>query len=113
MSGKKGGFVIFGAIAGFLLGMFLAPKKGADLRRDAKEKLEDIKENPDGTLKNTLESVKDKLNSFSESLFDDEENEGFEDVDVSDENIVITRAFKEVEDNEDIILNKDKEDEEI
>ncbi|WP_300276705.1 YtxH domain-containing protein [Peptacetobacter sp.] len=109
MSGKKGGFMIFGAIAGFLLGMFLAPKKGSDLRKDAKEKLENIKENPDATIKDTLESVKNKLNNFSESLFEEDEDD-FEDVDVADENIVISRNFKEVEDfdNDDIVLN-DKE----
>lgn len=114
MSGKKGGFMIFGAIFGFILGLFLAPKKGSDLRKDAKEKFEDIKENPEETVKNTLESMKNKLNTFSEGLFEVDEDE-YEQMDLEDEDIVISRTFKEVEDNsdDDIILDSDNEEKEL
>ena len=105
MSGKKGGLMIFGAIVGFVAGLFLAPKKGSELRKDAKEKFEDIKENPEETVKNTFDSVKNRISTFSETLF--------EDVDLEDENIVISRTFKEVEDDmdDDIVLDTDKEEE--
>ena len=42
MSGKKGGLMIFGAIVGFVAGLFLAPKKGSELRRDAKDITDDL-----------------------------------------------------------------------
>lgn len=81
---KKGGFMIFGAIIGFLLGIFLAPKKGSELRKETKEKFDDIKENPQEVLNSAIETVKDKINEFSE---DDE------DIEVSDDDIVISRTF--------------------
>ena len=114
MSNKKGGFMIFGAIIGFVAGLFLAPKKGSELRKDAKEKFEDIKENPEETVKSTFESMKNKLETFSETLFEVDED-GDENVDLDDENIVISRTFKEVEDDiaDDIILDTDKEEEEL
>ena len=112
MNGKKGGLMIFGAIVGFVAGLFLAPKKGAELRKDAKEKFEDIKENPEETVKNTFDSVKNRISTFSETLFEVDED-GYEDVDLEDENIVISRTFKEVEDDmdDDIVLDIDKEEE--
>ena len=114
MSGKKGGLMIFGAIVGFVAGLFLAPKKGSELRRDAKEKFDDIKENPEETFKSTFESMKNKLDTFSETLFEVDED-GYEDVDLDDEDIVISRTFKEVEDDmdDDIVLDTDKEEEEL
>ncbi|TQQ84593.1 YtxH domain-containing protein [Peptacetobacter hominis] len=81
---KKGGFMIFGAIIGFLLGIFLAPKKGSELRKETKEKFDDIKENPQEVLNSAIETVKDKINELSE---DDE------DIEVSDDDIVISRTF--------------------
>lgn len=112
MSGKKGGLVVFGAIFGFILGMFLAPKKGSELRKDAKEKFDDIKENPEEAVKNSLESMKNKINSFSDNFLDEDDLEA---MDLDDENIVISRVFKEVEDNaeDDIVLNIDKEEGDI
>lgn len=114
MSGKKGGLMIFGAIVGFVAGLFLAPKKGSELRKDAKEKFEDIKENPEETVKSTLESMKNKINTFSEELFEVDEDD-YEQMDLEDEDIVISRTFKEVEDNsdDDIILESDNEEKEL
>ncbi|HEK4588766.1 TPA: YtxH domain-containing protein, partial [Clostridioides difficile] len=31
---KKGGFLLLGAILGFIFGMFFAPKKGSELRKE-------------------------------------------------------------------------------
>ena len=42
---KKGGFLLLGAILGFIFGMFFAPKKGSELRKETKEKFNDVKEN--------------------------------------------------------------------
>lgn len=114
MSGKKGGLMILGAIVGFVAGLFLAPKKGSELRKDAKEKFEDIKENPEETVKSTLESMKNKINTFSEELFEVDEDD-YEQMDLEDEDIVISRTFKEVEDNsdDDIILESDNEEKEL
>lgn len=114
MSGKKGGLVVFGTIVGFILGMFLAPKKGSELRKDAKEKFDDIKENPEEAVKNSLESMKNKINAFSDDFLEVDEDD-LKPMDLDDENIVISRVFKEVEDNaeDDIVLNVDKEEGEI
>ena len=46
MSKKRGRTLTLGVIIGFFIGLFLAPKKGKELRRDAKEKIDTIKENP-------------------------------------------------------------------
>ena len=46
MSKKSGNFLLLGALIGFIAGLFLAPKKGSELRKDAKNKLDEIKENP-------------------------------------------------------------------
>ena len=84
---KKGGLlVVLGTLIGFIFGMFLAPKKGSDLREDAKEKFEDIKENPKKALDDAVENVKDKINNFTDDMPDD-------DIEVSDEDIVISRTF--------------------
>ena len=86
MSKKGGLLVVLGTLIGFTSGMFLAPKKGSDLREDAKEKFEDIKENPKKALDSVVGSVKEKINSFTEDMPDD-------DIEVSDEDIVISRTF--------------------
>ena len=41
MSGKKGLFLVAGALAGFVAGLCLAPKEGSEIRKEAKEKLKD------------------------------------------------------------------------
>ena len=38
MSGKKGLFLVIGALAGFVAGLCLAPKEGSETRKEAKEK---------------------------------------------------------------------------
>ena len=86
MSKKGGLLVVLGTLIGFTSGMLLAPKKGSDLREDAKEKFEDIKENPKKALDSVVGSVKEKINSFTEDMPDD-------DIEVSDEDIVISRTF--------------------
>ena len=46
MSKKRGRTLTLGVIIGFFIGLFLAPKKGTELRQDAKKKIDTIKENP-------------------------------------------------------------------
>ena len=41
---NKGRYFLVGSILGFILGLFLAPKKGSELRKEAKEKIDEIKE---------------------------------------------------------------------
>ena len=44
MSRKGGKYLFLGAILGFIAGLFFAPKKGSELRREAKEKFDEVKE---------------------------------------------------------------------
>ena len=44
MSRKGGKYLFLGAILGFIAGLFFAPKKGSELRREAKEKFDHIKD---------------------------------------------------------------------
>ncbi|HBG8002343.1 TPA: YtxH domain-containing protein [Clostridioides difficile] len=69
---KKGGFLLLGAILGFIFGMFFAPKKGSELRKETKEKFNDVKER-------------------IINLVDDDNNE--EDIKISEEDIVISKSF--------------------
>ena len=50
MSGRKGLFLAIGAVAGFVAGVCFAPKEGSETRKDAKEKLMEVKENPKDVL---------------------------------------------------------------
>ena len=43
MSKRRGNFLLLGALIGFIAGLFFAPKKGSELRRDAKNKIDEIK----------------------------------------------------------------------
>ena len=61
MSKKRGRTLTLGVIIGFFIGLFLAPKKGTELRQDAKKKIDTIKENPKDVLHETFEDVKDKV----------------------------------------------------
>ena len=54
MSKKRGRTLTLGVIIGFFIGLFLAPKKGTELRQDAKKKIDTIKENPKDVLHETL-----------------------------------------------------------
>ena len=42
MSKKRGRTLTLGVIIGFFIGLFLAPKKGTELRQDAKKKIDTI-----------------------------------------------------------------------
>ena len=90
MSKRKGSFLLLGALIGFIAGLFLAPKKGSELRKDAKNKIDEIKENPKEVLHETLEDVKEKINGFIDDNFVDEDN-----IHISEEVIVISRTFNE------------------
>ncbi len=54
---KYAGLGFFGALAGFLAGLFTAPKSGKELREDVKEKAENIKEE----VKEVVEDIKSEL----------------------------------------------------
>lgn len=90
MSKRKGSFLLLGALIGFIAGLFLAPKKGSELRKDAKNKIDEIKENPKEVLHETLEDVKEKINGFIDDNFVDEDN-----IHISEDEIVISRIFNE------------------
>ena len=90
MSKRKGSFLLLGALIGFIAGLFLAPKKGSELRKDAKNKIDEIKENPKDVLQGTLEDVKGKINDFIDDNFVDEDN-----IHISEDEIVISRTFNE------------------
>lgn len=87
MSKKSGRFLLLGAIFGFIAGLFLAPKKGSELRKQAKEKFEEVKDNPKDVLQETFEEVKNKINNFMD------ENIKEDDVHITEEEIVISRTF--------------------
>ena len=90
MSKRRGRYLLIGAFLGFLAGLFLAPKKGSELRKDAKNKIDEIKENPKEVLHETLEDVKEKINGFIDDNFVDEDN-----IHISEDEIVISRTFNE------------------
>ncbi|MEK7580255.1 MAG: YtxH domain-containing protein [Patescibacteria group bacterium] len=54
---KYAGLGLFAGLAGFLTGLFTAPKSGKELREDVKEKVEDIKEE----VKEVVEDIKTEL----------------------------------------------------
>ena len=81
MSKKRGRTLTLGVIIGFFIGLFLAPKKGKELRRDAKEKIDTIKENPKDVLHETFEDLSEEKMEIKEEdivvsrTFDNEEGE--------------------------------------
>ena len=66
MSKRRGNFLLLGALIGFIAGLFFAPKKGSELRRDAKNKIDEIKENPKDVLQGTFDDVKEKINELKQ-----------------------------------------------
>lgn len=64
-----------------------APKKGSELRKETKEKFNDVKENPKEVLHETFNDVKERIIN----LVDDDNNE--EDIKISEEDIVISKSF--------------------
>lgn len=87
MSKNRGKFLFFGVIIGFIAGLFLAPKKGSELRKDAKDKFDEVKENPKDVLHETFNEVKEKITT----LIDDSSE--FDDIKISEEEIVISKSF--------------------
>ena len=94
MSKRRGNFLLLGALIGFIAGLFFAPKKGSELRRDAKNKIEEIKENPKDVLQGTFDDVKEKINEFIDDNFAEDDN-----IHISEDEIVISRTFSDEGDN--------------
>ena len=93
MSKKKGKYLLLGAFLGFIAGLFLAPKKGSELRKEAKDKIEEVKENPKEVLQETFDGVKEKINNMIDDNFIDE------DINICEDEIVISKSFDEEGDN--------------
>ena len=83
---NKGRYFLVGSILGFILGLFLAPKKGSELRKEAKEKIDEIKEDPKAVLDETINGVKEKISNIVDY------NE-FDNIDIVEEEIVISKTF--------------------
>lgn len=94
MSKRRGKYLLLGAFLGFLAGLFLAPKKGSELRKEAKDKFEEVKENPKEVLQETLEGVKDKIST----IIDDNMGEN-DHIEISEDEIVISKTFNDEGDN--------------
>ena len=106
MSKRRGNFLLLGALIGFIAGLFFAPKKGSELRRDAKNKIDEIKENPKDVLHETFadvkqkvskikfDDVKEKINEFIDDNFAEDDN-----IHISEDEIVISRTFSDEGDN--------------
>lgn len=90
MSKRRGNFLLLGALIGFIAGLFFAPKKGSELRKEAKNKIDEIKENPQDVLQGTFEDVKEKINEFIDDKFVDDDN-----IQISEDEIVISRIFND------------------
>jgi len=76
---KKSGFLI-GALVGAAAALFLAPKKGSELREDAGKAFDDFKADPKGTVSNVTDSAK----AFYDEKFTDIK-EKFDNGDISAE----------------------------
>lgn len=94
MSKRRGNFLLLGALIGFIAGLFFAPMKGSELRRDAKNKIDEIKENPKDVLQGTFDDVKEKINEFIDDNFAEDDN-----IHISEDEIVISRTFSDEGDN--------------
>ena len=92
MSKKRGRTLTLWVIIGFFIGLFLAPKKGKELRRDAKEKIDTIKENPKDVLHETFADVKQKVSKIKDDLSEEK-------MEIKEEDIVVSRRFDEEGEN--------------
>ena len=88
MSKKRGKVLTIGVIIGFFMGIFLAPKKGSELREDAKKKIDTIKENPKDVLHETFEEFKEKVSEIKDDLAQEK-------MEIEEEDIVVSRTFDE------------------
>lgn len=93
MAKRKKGLFGLGIIIGFLVGIFLAPKKGSEMREDAKKKICDAKENPKDVLRETLEDVKEKVSELKEDLSDDK-------IEIQESDIVVSSRFDDEGENQ-------------
>ena len=89
MSKKRGRTLTLGVIIGFFIGLFLAPKKGTELRQDAKKKIDTIKENPKDVLHETFNGFKEKIISIKDEIVEDNN------IEIAEEDILISRNFEE------------------
>ena len=94
MKKRSSSFLLLGTAIGFIAGLFFAPKKGSELRKDAKNKINEIKENPKDVLQGTFDDVKEKINGFIDNNFIEDGN-----IDISEDEIVISRTFVDEGDN--------------
>ncbi|GAA0702636.1 YtxH domain-containing protein [Paraclostridium ghonii] len=92
MSRNKGKIFFLGSVLGFLLGLFLAPKKGSELRKEVKDKVEDIKENPKEVLEETIKTVKDKITNIVDDC-------DVDDINIVEDEIIISKTFEDEGDN--------------
>lgn len=94
MSKRRGRYLLLGAFLGFLAGLFLAPKKGSELRKQTKEKFDEVKENPKEALQETLETVKGKITDIIDNNICENDH-----IEISEDEIVISRSFDDEGDN--------------
>ena len=94
MSKRRGKYLLIGAFLGFLAGLFLAPKKGSELRKQTKEKFDEVKENPKEVLQETLETVKGKITDIIDNNIGENDH-----IEISEDEIVISRSFDDEGDN--------------
>jgi gas vesicle protein len=94
MSKRRGRYLLIGAFLGFLAGLFLAPKKGSELRKETKEKFDEVKENPKEVLQETFETVKGKITDMMDGNIVDNDH-----IEISEDEIVISRTFDDEGDN--------------
>ena len=94
MSKRRGKYLLIGAFLGFLAGLFLAPKKGSELRKQTKEKFDEVKENPKEVLQETLETVKGKITDIIDNNIGENDH-----IEISEDEIVISRSFDNEGDN--------------
>lgn len=94
MSRRRGKYLLIGAFLGFLAGLFLAPKKGSELRKETKDKFEEVKENPKEVLQETLENVKGKITNIIDSNIGDNDH-----IEISEDEIVISKTFDDEGEN--------------
>lgn len=83
---NKGKYFFIGALLGLIAGLLFAPKKGSELRRDVKDKVDDIKEDPKEVIGGMLVNAKEKISSIVEDI---ESN----DINIVEDEIIISRSF--------------------
>ena len=91
---RRGKYLLIGSFLGFLAGLFLAPKKGSELRKQTKEKFDEVKENPKEVLQETLETVKEKITDIIDNNIGENDH-----IEISEDEIVISRSFDDEGDN--------------